>query len=57
MYIWNGFNIIGKSEENLRKMLDLIEKTINDILPRKGEFEFNLNEAHWFLLNEVEKMR
>ena len=36
MYVWNGFNIIGKRVELLEAMLVVVERTVNTILEQRG---------------------
>ncbi|XP_046361608.1 tetratricopeptide repeat protein 39B-like isoform X1 [Haliotis rufescens] len=38
IYVWNGFNIIGKKMELLEPMLMKIEEVINEILQNKGKY-------------------
>ncbi|CAL1544810.1 unnamed protein product [Lymnaea stagnalis] len=35
IYVWNGYNIVGKNQELLEKMLVVIEATVTDIASKK----------------------
>ena len=40
VYVWNGFNILGKKVELLEPFLVVIEKKLNDIIQKKSKFIF-----------------
>lgn len=37
IYVWNGYNIVGKNSQLLEKMLEDVEKTVTEIANKKGQ--------------------